>query len=240
MNPILRFLGGISTGGWLAILLLAVVSSAIAGGLNYIDNLKSDLERAYLTADSLEAQNDTTRLVYSDSIHVYQRRIIQTEQENDELDRALGAQRALNARLSLRVDSLTLEASSSVTEAADTLKMHFRRDTVPYTIEADIVVPPEDPETNVRPDASAVFRVSLDVLPLSALIGCSPTEGTFNTATLNIITPEWANVNIVSVAQEPRVCNPNLVTLDTGRFWEKPSFYVPASIVTLGLILILN
>lgn len=239
MNKVLGFLKAVPWQVWVIIVAFGV----IMGVRGHINDLNAQIDRLRIEKDSVEAVADTTRLVevaaLEDSLDLYQRRIVQTEQERDELDLELRQERAFRASLSVKVDSLTSELSAPVTEAADTLKMHFEQDTVPYSLEADVVVPPVDPVTLTRADAFARFTVRIAPIPLEARIGCSPNvDDTFNQATLNITAPEWANIQIGEVQQEPRVCNPDLTVLDTRSFYEKPLFVAlgTASVIAISLI----
>lgn len=240
MNRILGFIKALPWQVWVVMFCLILITGVSA----YVNSLKGQIARLQIEKDSVEAVADTTRLLQiaslEDSLSLYQRRIVQTEQRLDDIDNELRQERAFRASLSLRLDSLTSELSSPVTEAGDTLRMHFEQDTLPYQLEADVLVPPADPVTLVRPDAFARFTVRLAPIPIEARIGCSPNANdSFNQATLNIITPEWATVEIGEVQQEPRVCNPDLTVLDTRNFYEKPLFVASATASVIAIALII-
>lgn len=200
-----------------------VIGLVITSGLGYVThlrisnaNLKDDLQDRELQIDSLEAVNDTTREIkniLADSLRYFERRAVQTELEADSLDKALERESRVRANAEARVDSLeSVIASSSVSEdslGVRTASFDFYDE--PYTIDAEIVMPPPPRSANL------ILNVKLDPIPLSFRVGCSENPDTdIKRATIGITTPDWAEVELKEVTQEPGVCNPQVEVPEEG------------------------
>lgn len=168
---------------------------------------RADARSALLYADSLRAANDTTRLVAQlrgDSLRVYARRAIQSEQRADALDQTLGVERRLRSELTFTITRLEAQAQT-LAEAmgADTLAGDFHIRQEPYTVQARAVL--------VRPPTPSRLTVSVqvDTIPVEVRVGCGPAgAGGVRPATASVQVPAWAPVGLRSVAQAPEVCAP--------------------------------
>lgn len=240
MNTVFGMLKAVPVKGWIAIAILSAVSATAVMGWNKYNGVLDAYEEALLTIDRYEAEADSTRKVldsYQDSLVVYQRRSVQMQMRLDTLDMLLGVQTAANASLRLRVDSLVARVSSSVTEAGDTLKMDFSKDTSNYSVNVHITVPPPD-SLNVRPLAWADINVRIKPIPVDIRLSCNPNQNeTLNQATINITTRSSINVEVESVSQDPNICNPDLRQFDNRSWYEKPGWVagITATVVTIIL-----
>ena len=128
-----------------------------------------------LTADSIEAARDSTRAVslsglrtvLGDSVRVYQRRIVQTAQVADSLDRALVQERAARYQATMVIDALQARLYAPVAAVGDTMRRaDFTLRQPPYTIAASVTLPP------APSDGTMTARVSVDTAVFEARIGC--------------------------------------------------------------------
>lgn len=212
---------GFVTGNWKSVVIGILVTSA----LGYVQHLRSanaelkqDIQQKELRIDSIEAVNDTTREIngiLADSLRFFERRVLQVELERDSLDEALDQESRVRANTEARVDSLqTVIASTEVTEdSAGVRHASFNFYEEPFTVDAQVAMPP--------PPSPAKFdlNVKLDPIPLSFRVGCRENPNTdVKRAIIGITTPDWAEVELKDVQQEPGICNPQFDIPEEGFF----------------------
>jgi len=192
--------------GFIGIVLLCV---ALAVQTWRLGRAEDRARQAALARDSAEAAADSTRAasarvqaVLGAELAAVQRRAVQQRQRADSLDRALGLERRGRFLVELRADSLRAMATAAVTaDSADSVRRaRFEVREPPYTATADVALP--------RPPASGQLslRVGLDPAPLEVRIGCGrPREG-IRPATVTAVGPRWLSLELVSVEQDPTVC----------------------------------
>jgi hypothetical protein len=161
-----------------------------------------------LLADSIQAARDTSRAVLlsvaGDSVRVYQRRIVQSRQRSDSLDRALGVERAARYRIAAEVTELRTQIAARVTAGADSVRSAtFRARDGPFYIDAAVTLPPPPG------DGRMTVRVSVDTAVIEARVGCGPADGAgVSPATLNLAGPRWMTLRLGPLEQDPQVCSP--------------------------------
>jgi hypothetical protein len=192
-----------------------VAALAVAGVQSVrLDAARVRCVRAAMVADSAAAARDTTRVVpligrgdkpLFDSLRVVQRRAMQIGQRADALDRALGLERVVRARLETTVGELRRSGVAEtvlVTTAGDSVRRAvFDVRQAPYTVHAEVVLP-QAPKR-----ALMELRVALDTLGLDVRIGCgSAALESVRPASVSVAAPAWANVRLGRVEQAPEVC----------------------------------
>lgn len=186
--------------------------------------LLRDRERATaLTADSAEAARDSTRAVsisglrsvLNDSVRVYQRRIVQTAQVADSLDRALMQERAAQYEAAVVIDALHAQLSAPVVVAGDTMRRaDFTLRQPPYSIVASVTLPP------APGDGTMMALVSVDTAVFEARVGCGAVSaGGVRPATLTLSGPTWVGVRLARLEQEARVCGAVEETTPQSGWW---------------------
>lgn len=164
---------------------------------------------AILEEANRSAERDTTRdvalnarvaKVLGDSLHLVEKQVVQTVQSRDALDAALGRERAARYVATAAVDSLERLVRATDADVRDIRSAHFDVRQAPYTIAADVVLPP-------LPD-SAKLRVSVavDPIPIEARITCADVGSGAREASVSVETPAWVRVKLGTVAQAPEVC----------------------------------
>lgn len=234
-----KFFRSLLQAGLKAKLLVIVVFAVMAfasWGASTVYGWKVSARDNALRVDSLIAQRDTTRLVFSDSLNTFERRTIQAELRIDELDRALNVRSRARATVTLSVAALDTVAASPVT--SDTLgareaTLSFYR--VPYTFAAQVSIP--------RGVASARWRVQigLDPIPLYVRLSCA-TDSDLDIvpAFVQVTGPTWADIGLAELQQEPGICNPQRLQLpDAGSFFtqfSKPLAIGGGAVIVLKLL----
>jgi hypothetical protein len=185
-----------------------------------LDAARGKAVRAAVVSDSIAAAGDTSRTLsydrlLGDSLRAVQRRAFQAEQRSDELDRALGLERAAKVQLSTLVSGLKASVQSEtvfVTNGDSVRRAVFDVREPPYAVHADVAIP--EPPGPARID----LRVALDTLGLDVRIGCGSTRGeAVRPAFVTVVAPAWAFVRLGRVEQAVGVCSPLAVNAASGR-----------------------
>ena len=168
---------------------------------------------AILAASNRSAERDTTRDVartnaqvaklLGDSLHLVEKQVVQTTQMRDALDRALGRERAARYAATAVVDSLErlVAATDSVSrDARDVRAANFNVRQAPYTIVAEVEVPPPPDSARLR------VKVAVDPIPIEARVTCADVGSGAREASVSVETPAWVRVKLETVAQAPEVC----------------------------------
>ena len=171
---------------------------------------------AMLAASNLAASRDSTRevarsnarvaRVLGDSLRLVERRVQQVGQRTDALDRALGRERVARYAAVAVLDSLERMATAGVDTTAgphvgDIRAAVFKLRNPPYTISADVEMPPPPDSANIR------LRIALDPIPIEARVSCAPPKPSgIHEATVSVSTPNWATVRLGMIEQSPGVC----------------------------------
>jgi len=162
-----------------------------------------------------------------DSLRVVQKLVVQTKQQADATDRALGLERTALYQFSARVDSLQRRVASTapVTEdtATDTRRAVFDFRSAAFTIvdTTDIPAPPGA--------ATLAIHVVLDPIPVAIRASCaSPNTRGIRAASIEATSPAWASLQIGAVQQSSDLCaSPALAA-------SRPSHVRPALIGGVG------
>jgi hypothetical protein len=170
----------------------------------------AQLRDALLYTDSLQAAADTTRLVYADSVRLFERRAIQQDQRADALDRDLGRERRARVALVAQVESLQTTATTTPTYRADTATANFIVTSPPYHAKVDVVVPP--PPT----PATLELAITLDPAPVEVRLGCGPASNGLRPATVLVAPPSWLDIDLTLVEQDPDVCQSPILLRPSG------------------------
>lgn len=182
---------------------------------------RRDGVRAAVDSDRQEATADTTRAlsyieVLGDSLRAVQRRSVQLIQKSDKLDRALGLERAVRARLAAVVARLEGSARSEtvfVARGDSARRAVFDVREAPWTVHATVVLP--GPPALGRLEV----RVAMDTLGLEVRVGCGRAgPAGVRPAMVNAVGPSWANVRLGKVEQALGVCSAAAVNGAGGRW----------------------
>ena len=194
------------------LLLGALVLALLAASVQSLrlEARQADVARLALTADSLEAIHDSTRelraaaALLGDSLRVVQRRIVQVKQRSDSLDRLLKNERRARAVLTATVAPARVVANASF-EGGE-LQAAFDVYRQPYRVLGRATL---DGENNLKLD----WFIRLDSATLEVRIGCGARRGRrVRSAEVGVVTPTWLQARLLSVEQDPEVCNPPVAT----------------------------
>lgn len=201
-----------STVPWWAYVIAALIA-ALGWKQFQLQAAESLNDELLLDRDALEAAQDSSRELtetlegVAGQLRIFQRRSLQTEQRNDELEDALGEERIARIEAEAQVDSLVATSTGvvQVDTVRDERSASFRVRREPFTVDADVVLPPP-------PDSGRIdLGVMVDPVPLGVRLTCGPRqEQGFRSASVLLTTPEWMTAEIGDVSQEPGVCNPQL------------------------------
>jgi hypothetical protein len=176
-----------------------------------------------LARDSVEAANDTTRKaimsakdsarILGDSLNAVTRRSIQLELSRDSLDRALHSRSTSRTNVVTRIPGVSGTATSSVahtdsgrtpehslTTSPSIAHATFNVRRVPFSLFADVKIPS-------RGEASMNYDIKIDSISMSIRTTCGDVVRGVRQASVNVIAPTWANVNIARTEQSRDVCN---------------------------------
>ena len=194
-----------SASQWIAGIALA----GAAASYLYARHQRGECALIALQSDSVAAAQDTTRSYLLGMLHLWERRAIQTRLERDELDKLLKGTSAVRAGLELQIRELQAQVHSQpmVQEPNDVRFAHFAIRQMPFTVAADITLPP--PPRIAGMDLS----VRLDPAHLAARITCGQESHGVAPASLDLTAPSWLTVTLDSLAFEPRVCSPIAVNV---------------------------
>lgn len=181
----------------------ALVIVALVWRLNAAQGAQAEAARLESVA---RARADTTRML-RDSLG-FQRLVIQQTQRRDDVDRALDEMRRALVTLSIAVATREVRntpASAPTTETAGGVRhATFDARTTPYTVHAEVSVPPPPAPANLD-----LLRVSTDPFTFDARLGCTNKVNALGMrdAMLTLTNlPEWAKPTIAHVEQDPSVC----------------------------------
>lgn len=164
-----------------------------------------DAYAARMETANVAAAADATRLVLEDSVaRVVQRLAVQQEAARDSIDKLLGVVSRARVTATIEVNAVERRLPGTVDPApADsTVRLaHFVMDEAPFHLDIRASVPPP-PEP-----ASAEIRLRLDPIPLGVRLACQPPEHGVSRASVIVVGPKWAEVNVDGVQQHPSVCN---------------------------------
>lgn len=199
-----------------AAVLLWVIAFTVRVEENRLAREREHTGAALLSASNLAAQRDSTRHVaqvnarvaslLGDSLTLVEKRAQQVAQHADALDRSLGRERLARYAAVASIDSLERIARAPIDTTTDdnlrTVRVaSFNLRRAPYTIAAEIVVPPPPDSAQIQLD------IALDPIPIEARVSCAPPDaGGIREATVNVSTPKWAEVHLGTVEQSPSVC----------------------------------
>jgi hypothetical protein len=176
-----------------------------AGAKERADRLALEKSNAVAEADSTKLKFENYRNSIGETLDIYSRRIVQTEVKNETLEDSLNTTLRSNSRLEAQIASLDTTVTGETTEdSVGVRQAEFEGYQEPYFYTALVTVPPP-PET---PEMS--LHVESDPIPLQIFVGCGEPEDEIRPATLNVGTPDWAEVNLTDLSQDPDVCNPDL------------------------------
>jgi len=198
---------------------LLVVALVVLGVLLTVQTCRLDRAHAATTreayrADSLEAVNDTTRnlaltnarvaALLGDSLTAVQRRAVQTKQQKDALDVALGLERRAKVDLEARVRTLEaqVQGTTPTTETPEGVRSGtFHLEQPPYTVDATAHLP--TPPTPGRLDV----KVGLAPAPIQVRLGCGPKgDAGVRPAQVTVTGPPWLTLNVGEATQAREVC----------------------------------
>lgn len=183
---------------------------------------------AALRADSIDAENDTTRRamlserdrarLLGDSLAVVERRAVQAPQIQTALDKALKRERILRADLAAVVRESHTTTAGTVTETRDTVRDPTRRDAdsvgvglvrrgsfdirdEPYTARAIVELPAPPARGSID------LSIRLDTARISVRPGCGPPDASgIRPATVAVSGPVWLGIALTHVEQSPDLC----------------------------------
>lgn len=204
--------------------ILAAVLVFGGGRLLWLEREKDQLEAQVvavgLAVDSIEAVGDSLRNITAfleeelDTAfaknQVLDRRVLQVEQERDDIDAALGRSRVLNGQLGASVARLEALVNAPVTVDEDDVRLaHFLEYIEPYTVDVMVGLP--------APPAEGIADISVELDPINAgirvqcgqkdeLTGIRPASVLWNG-------PTWLVLSDLSVEQDPEVCNEEAVEI---------------------------
>lgn len=150
-----------------------------------------------------------------DTVAVYKRLVVQTDQRADSIDRALGLERRGRYAMTLRLDSLQRTNTVAVVTSDSTDRVRrasFDVRQAPYTVALTVELP-------AAPDTAHLdLRVALDPIPVTARLSCAaPDSHGIRAASIEAQTPKWAAVNFDHVEQSPDLCASRALTKASGR-----------------------
>lgn len=194
--------------GALLLLVLACVTYIRYVSIQLADSRASGRSIA-LRASNIQALHDTTRnialenarvaKILGDSLHGYERLVVQQHAPPDAIDSAGASRRAAAYQIGYKIGSFL----GTITRAwRDTvIPFHLRQE--PFTADATV--------SHVEAGDSVTLHldVALDTISLTARVQCSaPGDGGIHAASIMTTAPPWATVRFGDVRQDPEVCNP--------------------------------
>lgn len=180
----------------------ALVLSLLAAAMQSLrlEARQADIARLALTVDSVEAVRDSTRVLLDDSLRVVQRRILQVSQRGDSLDRLLGNERRARAVVAATVAPAHVATVASIEDGSRqaTFDVYGK----PYRVFGKATL---QNESGLKLD----WVIRLDSATLDVRIGCANRRDRgIRSAEVGVVTPSWLEARVLSVEQDPEVCNP--------------------------------
>lgn len=206
--------------------LIAVVLAVgvMLAAIYVVSDARQDRDAALLRADSVEAALDHSRVVrgvLADSLMLVTRRAVQSEIQRDSLDRKLKVRTRATADVSVHIPVITAD---SVKGTQDYTRLTFDTYERPFTIHAEVSLA----------DTSAAFNIRTDTASLHLRLTCE--DGDVKKARAFVSGPDWLNMNITGVQQDPVVCNAPLVQKQESRQRTKFAVLAGAAIL-IGILL---
>jgi hypothetical protein len=165
---------------------------------------------AMLAESNRSAERDTTRDVakenarvaklLGDSLKLVEKQVVQAAQKRDDLDAALGRERAAKGDATAVVDSLERVVAATDSVARDVRVAQFNVRQEPYSIVAEVEMPAPPDSAKLR------VKVGVDPIPIEARVTCAETSAGVREAAVSVRTPAWVTVRIGTVSQSPGVC----------------------------------
>jgi len=198
--------------------------------------------QAALAKSNLEAEQDSTRIasatqeILGDSMRAVERRAVQEEQKADSIDLALRRERLLKANLEARVRELTNVVVASdvpvTVDSGDVRKASLDYRKVPWTVQLDVALPPP-PQVALW----TINKIGIDPLRLEVRPGCGPPdEHGIRPATVAVIGPEWAPIDITRVTQSAELCQSPALQ-PSG--WKVPGWTLPTTGIIVAVVTLL-
>lgn len=167
--------------------------------------------------DSMQAIADSARDITSflrDSLDLevenrrfFETRVLQAEQERDDLDIALRRQSVLNGQLRASVDELEGQLEAVTRQEGDDRLASFHKYIEPYTVDMDVRLPPPP---NI---GTADVSVKVDPIEAGVKVQCGEEDETSGVRPANVLWegPEWLTIEDLAVSQDREVCNSELL-----------------------------
>ena len=188
-------------------LALIIVLTIALGTVYSVEESRLRTSRAWadsvaLAASNAEAARDSTRdvamdnarvaKIAGDSLRIVEKRIVQVTQGRDALDEALQRERKATYALSTALQPLSAERMTP-SAARSSATFHIRDE--PYTVDADVALPPPPDSASLR------LHIALDTLSMRVRVTCSRAG-----AAVVVEAPPWAHVALGNLSQDPEVC----------------------------------
>ncbi len=164
--------------------------------------------RAALVADTLMASRDSSRALrvsvaaLGESLHVVARRAVQVAQARDALDRELHVRHIARDRVVVQEAPLqrSLAAIAAPSRGDSVRHATFDVRSAPYTVHADVALPPSDSGT-------MTLRVALDSIPMEVRLSCGERAmAGVRPAVVTVSGPVWAQLRLGRVEQGAELC----------------------------------
>lgn len=208
-------------------------------------NLIARADSTHEIGQASVAEANALRAAYGDSMRLFQRRVVQQQQQQDALDKANDQERRGLYDVAIRLDSMRRSIASHGAVTVDTVRptagvdsgrpiairhADFDLRSVPFTVHASVDMPPA-PDT-----AHLSLAIALDTLSLHLRLACSaPDRNGIRAASIEAAMPDWAHVRFGQVQQSPDICaSPAL----TGRAPTRSLFKWKPVVIGAGRVLI--
>lgn len=183
------------------VIIFALLLCTIAATL-YARTIQSRYRDQLMRTDSIEAANDTARLVLQDSLNnVWERRVIQVELEADSLEQRLRTRPVVRVTAGVRIDTLHIVDTVVAQPSVDSVETYgFEGMDGPFSLRG---------QAQIFPSRRGVFSMSVvqvDPITVTARVGCEDAAG-FNKAFVALGAQPPFNVVPGEVLQDPNVCN---------------------------------
>lgn len=209
---------------------LAIGASLLvaAASILYAQHQAGQAREAELALDRQEALADSTRLALVSSVqwlteraHTWQRRAVQEDLDQTETEEELGVDPRARTRIEIGIpdiEATDILGGGPVEEegATRSASLHYRERPVTVDVTARLPPPPDTATWDVS--------VAVDAIHAQLTVGCgeAPEGRSIRPATANLTVPDWVEVRLSEVRQEPSVCNP----VDRGWLlgWDPPAW----------------
>ncbi len=184
------------------------------------------------TSRDVALQNARVAKLLGDSLRLVEKQAVQVSQKRDALDRALDRERVARYSATAVVDSLERVVAARDSFVGSTaperrvVTFHVRQE--PYTIDAEVEVPPPPDSATMR------VKVAVDPIPIEARVTCAQILEGSKVAAVSVRTPAWVNVRMGIVSQSPEVCATKRRRFLARRFMSLVSLASPRLVVGAG------